>query len=154
MSSEPSSDTPNMNNINAASYQDEKIKKRNRIRKNFHYLLSQTPAARARKAMSLEHMFGDVSLALAMMQKCSPFIYASFSAWLKVCPPEWMTSFLEHDGLSLMLNALTFPISGRKDLTKALSDLMVTQCLKRVLNTETGMKYLIEGEYKKTRILY
>ena len=126
----------------------EDVMKRNRMRKNFYYILSRTPSALSRRSQaqsSLEKLFGDVSLALVMIQQCSPLIYSSFSAWLKICPTDWLKSFLDRDGLSIMLTALTSSISRKKDFAEAIMDLMVIQCVKRVLNNETGMKYLIEG---------
>ena len=101
--------------------------------------------------MPLNNLFEEVPLALLMIQQCSPIIYSSFSAWLRIAPSDWLTSFLQNNGLLTMFSVLTSSISRKKDITEAVLDIMVIQCVKHVLNSQVGLTYLVDGNQDLVR---
>ena len=56
-----------------------------------------------------------------------------------------MRQFLERDGLQLMLNMLSTASAKASDFGDAVFQLMVIRCVKRLLNSQVGLTFLIEG---------
>ena len=118
-----------------------------RMRKKWQRILSRIPSGLPGRSVSSERLFSEVSQAFVMIERSSPAIYALFSNWLKTCSPEWMATFLERGGLDLVLKSIRDVDNKTNretdEFAGGILQLMMIQCVKAILNTEIGMKYII-----------
>lgn len=112
-----------------------------RLRKKSWRDISLENIAKARK----EFDFENVPQTVTRLRKTSMNVFTSMNSWLKRSTPEWKEEFVEEGALELLFEKLQVAnSSSRMQFGDAILQLQIVGCIKTVLNSEAGLKYLID----------
>ena len=75
--------------------------------------------------------------------KPSSHFYVALNKWLEKCPKEWLQRFLDCDALQLMFSTLNFMGLKKASFSDAVIELEIVRSIKLILNSLTGIEYLI-----------
>ena len=72
--------------------------------------------------------------------------YSHLKRHLATCDTQWITVFLQADGIGLLLQALR-KLADKEPLTLVDTFLQVelVQCIRAVMNSQTGLDYIVEN---------
>ncbi|XP_078516404.1 inverted formin-2-like isoform X2 [Lissotriton helveticus] len=89
----------------------------------------------------------DPELCIRLLQIPSVVNYSALKKRLEGCDETWMVQFLELSGLDLLLEALD-TLSGRgvARIADALLQLTCINCVRAVMNSRKGIKYIVTNE--------
>lgn len=126
-------------------------------------LTKMARAMEKRKWSSLKRHFSSGGHTLPLSSESSPEYcvrllkspsvqnYYGFRSKLKSFTDDWMSEFLDNDGMEVLLGALE-RLNSRKLFVDAVMLLECTSCIKTVLNSKAGLEFMI-GNRKFTRRL-
>lgn len=97
----------------------------------------------AKKIYDFEHDHLDKEYCENLLVKPSSEVYAALNKWLQNSPKEWLEQFLDCGALQLMFNTLNFMGLKKTSFSEAVIELEIMRAIKLILNSRTGIEYLI-----------
>lgn len=89
----------------------------------------------------------DVEFSIRMLSYPSVQNYAGIRSKLKVCSNEWLGEFLHRGGLDVLLFTLERLSTGSTKRTRFVDTLLQLECvccIKEIMNSQSGLKYMIK----------
>ena len=88
----------------------------------------------------------DTDTCVRMIHIPSIKVYTALNKKIKESDRSWIEGFLEHEGLSTLLDTVDTISSKRVQLSEALLLLECINCVKGVLNNKVGLEYIIQNK--------
>lgn len=97
---------------------------------------------------SIEH--GDPAKCVQLAHNPSVHVYYALKSRIEQSSSSWLREFLDYDGLLILLDTLVQladnPEHGYSSFSDAILQLDCVSCVKAIINTGVGMKYMIQQE--------